>query len=135
MNLIPEIAKKLGVEIGEKFKVAEYKYYLFWFENENLMFMLNNNDALHLYANSKMWGDILAGKVNIIKLPWKPRIGDIYYCAYFRGTMDKCRTTNFMWNDHFIDFMNFKIGNCFKTEEEVQNHKQEIYDRLTKEKE
>lgn len=73
-NLIPEIARMLGVEIGEEFKIRG---------DDRTCFI--DLDGLHLDyhvaddEDNAMLHDILCGDTEIIKLPWKPKKGDIYY--------------------------------------------------------
>lgn len=77
-NLIPEIARMLGVELGEEFKVDKYDELTFKFAENMLMARADFKGA--------KWGityvvlsELLGGDVEIIKIPWKPKKGDIYY--------------------------------------------------------
>lgn len=71
-NLIPEIAHMLGVEIGEEFKIKGH---------DGLIYNLTDN-GLELTAvdgQKTKWFDhgalnsLLKGKMEIVKLPWKPK--------------------------------------------------------------
>lgn len=77
-NLIPKIVKMLGVELGEEFKVDKYDELTFKFAENMLMARADFKGA--------KWGityvvlsELLGGDVEIIKIPWKPKKGDIYY--------------------------------------------------------
>ena len=77
-NLIPEIAKMLGVELGEEFKIKGY---------DRLTYKLTDNglELATVDGQKTKWFDhgalnsLLKGKMEIVKLPWKPKKGDIYY--------------------------------------------------------
>lgn len=77
-NLIPEIAKMLGVDLGEEFKIKGY---------DGLTYKLTDN-GLELTAvdgQETKWFDhgalnsLLKGKMEIVKLPWKPGFEDEFY--------------------------------------------------------
>lgn len=77
-NLIPEIAKMLGVDLGEEFKIKGY---------DGLTYKLTDN-GLELTAvdgQKTKWFDrgalnsLLKGKMEIVKLPWKPGFEDEFY--------------------------------------------------------
>lgn len=74
-NLIPQIAKMLGVELGEEFKIIRGndmgKYY---FEDGKLY---KERDGLDLSAPT-MLIELIAGNAEIIKLPWKPQMFETY---------------------------------------------------------
>lgn len=73
-NLIPEIAKLLGVEIGEEFKINRYDDDVMAFKFTDNALMVNVSvKGVEWMAASVTLGDLLAGKLEIIKLPWKPR--------------------------------------------------------------
>lgn len=46
---------------------------------------------------------------------WKPEDGDKYYAICWSGRIDF-----YLWNSDSKDDLCFKLGNCFKTEEEAQ---------------
>lgn len=66
-NLIPLIAKELGVEIGEEFKISN-KPDVYKFTEDGLMGIRGNNT----YNIFSIFLKLIAGKENIIKLPQKP---------------------------------------------------------------
>lgn len=132
MNLIPEITKKLGVEIEEKFRLTCYKDFLFWFSKDDLMYQWKDGTCPS-QASGKMWKQALADGFDIIKLPWRPKQNGAYYYLYSAMvTQISPRIDCSYWAGDTNDYMRLKIGNCFKTEEEAENHKEEVFDRLTK---
>lgn len=77
-NLIPEIAKMLSIELGEEFKIKGF---------DGLTYKLTDN-GLELTAvdgQKTKWFDhgalnsLLKGKMEIVKLPWKPGFEDEFY--------------------------------------------------------
>lgn len=88
-NLIPEICKMLGVEIGEEFKIKGYEEWFYKFDNDRVLMFKHNDDVKMPVAPVSVYVAFLAllrGECEIIKLPWKPKKGDAYYTfEIFRG--------------------------------------------------
>ena len=130
MNLIPKIAEMLGVEIGEEFKVKTDK-----FTSETLFRITESGAECSVYGEDYYEADhmfcaILAGKYEIVKLPFEPKNGD----RYFRIFIDSDRGINVYsdtWLDWTTDYMCKYCGNVFRTESEAEAHKYEIYEKLT----
>lgn len=80
-NLIPEIARMLGVEIGEEFKVKGYGEVTYMLTNEGLMATDDDQEKEWTPANV-LFVALLTGTEEIVKLPWKPKKGDTYYTFY-----------------------------------------------------
>ena len=76
-NLIPEIAKMLGVELGEEFKIGNNSV-RFWFDLDGLHSEEFEIAGLTLYR-------LACGKAEIVKLPWKPKKGETYYTFELLG--------------------------------------------------
>ena len=81
-NLIPQIAQMLGVEIGEEFKVV-YKVVnktvfekICTFTKEG---MFVHEEGCSGKYDKNLLTDIICGKAEIVKLPWKPKKDDVYY--------------------------------------------------------
>ena len=80
-NLIPQIAKMLGVELDEEFKI-EGDNRTYWFDLDGL----HSGEYVVEDEDDAMLHDLLCGEVEIIKLPWKPKKGEYYYTFdIFRG--------------------------------------------------
>lgn len=80
-NLIPEIARMLGVEIGEEFKVkGAADWMLFHFEEHGLR-VRNVDEKVELSdgVDSALFERLLGGYLEIIKLPWKPKMYEEYW--------------------------------------------------------
>lgn len=81
-NLMPEVARMLGVKVGEKFKIKGHEGLTYRFNDDELIFNDDNNAKIYI-ASSVTFTGLLNGKVEIIKLPWKPKEGTEVYTFSF----------------------------------------------------
>lgn len=77
-NLIPEIAKMLGVELNEEFKVDKYDELTFKFA-ENMLMVRADFKGAKWGITYVVLSELLGGDVEIIKLPWNPEMYETYY--------------------------------------------------------
>ena len=79
-NLIPEIAKMLGVELGEKFKIKGEDELTYRFTVDGLKLITHDSgiEIAEISANVA-FAALVNGKDEIVKLPWKPKKGETYY--------------------------------------------------------
>jgi|GEM_PF-1311280 len=117
MNKMKEVAKISGVELGEPFNIVGDNYNPYKFTLEGL----TGSDG-NVYPISQH--DLLLGRLQIKKLPYKPKKNDAYYyvCAAGRVHQDN-------WDGYAVDYYNYNYGNCFRTKEEIA---QEDIDRILK---
>lgn len=133
-NLIPEIAKLLGVEMEEAFKIRRPDYevcengiYAF-FENEGLM---KKNEQGEFDNNSSIeFEDLCLGNYEIVKLPWEPKTRDIYWTMMFASD-EKPSAHRLVWSGDSVDFSKKALGMVYRTREEAEAHMSEDYERLT----
>ena len=123
-NLISEIAKLLGVEIGEKFIIENAEH--------NLQVVLVA-DGLHVTkddflgsSNSKLLQNVLCGLFEVKKLPWEPKVGEGYYFPDV-GT----KVTRRIWNNQTYDYALKSLGMVYRTKAEAEKHLAEDYEKLT----
>ncbi len=109
-NYMPEIAKMLGVEVGEIFKMTDYNS-LYRFTERGLEF---KGTAGWCLSERIEW--LLTGRNEILKLPWQPKEGDNYYHPasnfkdiYYAG-----------WGNTIFDIALKEAGMIFKTKEECE---------------
>ena len=125
-NLIPEICKKLGLEIGEKFKIDESGSGLltYMFENERLVYYYDCDKfheikPVHPYTFTML----ISGYYKVVKLPWVPKVGELYYTFIrdVRGytASDKLDFTWLKWRDSVAEIALFEMGWVYRTMEEV----------------
>ena len=118
--MIEKIANSLGLELEEEFKLGgtplKYK-----FTKECLMCQ----DMM----NFKLWrisvlmiNDML--KLTVVKLPWKPKIGDRYYTIILDSWGIRVSSLKYDDGPHDARLANLNI--MFKTEEEAQAKLEEL---------
>lgn len=111
-NLIPEICKMLGVEIGEKFKIKG--------DGHTYSIKL---DGLHSdqYAMEDDYAtllDLLCGEAGIVKMPWKPKKGDVYFTFVLMG--DKWGVGSLHWGGFPNEYGSLEKGWVYRTKEEAE---------------
>lgn len=82
-NLIPQIAHMLGVELGEEFKVKGDNELTYQFTDDGLKLTHNSGIEISGVSANVALVDLLNGKDEIIKLPWKPKEGTEVYTFSF----------------------------------------------------
>lgn len=120
-NLIPEIARMLGVEIGEEFKIKGYEEWFYKFDNDRGVMFKHNDDVKMPVAPVSVCVAFLAllrGKCEIIKLPWKPKKGEDYYT--FGGSDGSWRVSQQHWTCHPFDLALFEKGWVYRTRAEAE---------------
>lgn len=119
-NLIPEIAKMLGVELGEEFKIKGHKGLTYKFDNNELMFTYDKKSSNVSTTAHATFLALLRGETEIIKLPWKPKNGDVYY-TFVRTRIDcTCTLTSYKWDGCVADIALLKAGWVFRTRQEAE---------------
>lgn len=113
MNLIPFIAEKLGVKIGEKFKISGHDRNVYMFDDSCLV-SINNHEILIL--EDKDLADLVKGVKTITKIYFRPKIGEDY--IYIENV---CQNGYISTYGKFRDYERIKIGNCFKSRDEAEN--------------
>ena len=118
-NKIIEVAKLLGVEIGEVFFIREYpsdsKMYLKFTEN-GLERSLDKDSWAK--AAGWVWELIITGALKINKLPWKPREGEKYYVPRI-AIRPYDRHYWYYWDNSGVDIKRYDMGIVCKTPEEA----------------
>ena len=132
MGYMPKVAKMLGVEVGQTFKIKS------WLADapDDSVYKFTENDFCFYDEETGVWesslryADIINGNAFIIEIPFKPKSGEWYFMFMFCGG-DFCLAGT-QFNEYNIqDLTNVYCGNCFRTREEAQKHKVEIYEKLT----
>lgn len=121
-NLIPEIAKMLGVELGEEFKIKGYEEWFYKFDNDRVLMFKHNDDVKMSVAPVSVYVAFLAllrGECEIIKLPWKPKKGELYYSFGFRNC-PKWGVSQQNWGNHPCDYALLDKGWIYRTEKEAE---------------
>lgn len=114
-NYMQDVANILGVELGEEFNIKDSRVF-YKIGNKGLYYKFNTT----WYPSSNdLFVKLTMGKVEIIKLPWKPKVGDVYYRPRDYHTAFSEAVTDF-WRDTVNDFALKEAGMIFKTKEECE---------------
>ena len=118
-NLIPQIVQMLGVEIGEKFKIKGYNEPTYRFDADGLKASFDNFSKKEEGLANASLGSLLAGNLEIIKLPWKPNVGEEYYTfSTSAGKWIACRQR---WTNHPIDLALLDKGWVFHSKKGAED--------------
>ena len=117
-NLIPQIAQMLGVEIGEDFKIKGYIEPTYRFDADGLKASFDNFSKKEEGLANASLGSLLAGNLEIIKLPWKPKKGETYYT--FELLNGKWIVHLLWWIDSPNGYALLDKGWVYRTEAEAQ---------------
>lgn len=118
-NLIPEIAKMLGVEVGEGFEVKGYKGLTYQFTDDELIVYDNKNTETEYTTANMTLVSLLKGEREIVKLPWKPKIGDTYWTFYIND-VDLLDIDWYIWHKDVDDLARVKAGWAYRTVEDAE---------------
>lgn len=139
-NYMADVAKLLGVEPNEEFEVVipdetEHQPVRYQFNSNQFgcWETEGGNSGFHVHWNLLLM--ILCGQAYIKKLPWKPKPGEEYrFVSWYRENNKIwriCVGTTRYWKTCNIDCLRVDIGNCFKTYEEAEAAKYDVFKRLT----
>lgn len=121
-NLIPEIAKMLGVELGEAFKVKGDDELTYRFTNDGLVLIQTDGFGLELeladVAAKVALCSLLNGKDEIVKLPWKPKMFETY--RSFDIVYGKLVVCFLKWTGLPYQYALLDKGWVYRTKEEAQ---------------
>lgn len=131
MNYYKKIAEMLGVELGEEFNLKDNKtkniviprYKIT--QEEGLVYSVNRNE----FERSVSLMSIINGSYSIVKLPWKPKKGEVYW-YYSEAFQHACSSE---WRDSLCDLLYWKSGNFFKTKKEANEKGYAFWKELKKE--
>lgn len=130
MNLIPEICKLLGVGVREEFKLKFDKNTVY-----DQTFRFDESGGLE-YKDEYSWVQscktraVLTGELEVVKIPFKPEYGMLYYYAWGTKPPD-IRVACTTWFGCFADLERLHSGNCFCSEDEAEANKFKIYEKLS----
>ena len=125
-NLLAELAKLLGVELGEEFIIENAD------RKETVVLAM---DGFHVIQpnnvvgpdHGKLLSKVLQGLYAVKKIPWEPQEGDMYYVLNTRALFIE----SFMWDNGTFDYLAKNMGVIYRTKAEAEAHLAEDYERLT----
>ena len=126
-NYMADVAKMLGVEIGEEFNLKNCSAevvctHRFKLTMGGLCEFRDNTWVCH-----DTIGDLLTGEYEIVKLPWKPKKGEDYYYP----NVNEMSVDIYDWRGDIFDYAIKALGMCYRTKEEAEAHFAEDYKKLT----
>lgn len=120
-NLIPEICKMLGVELGEEFKVRS----IFGGSPNNKIYHFGTKELFYTHEKNQnkikdeyTLTELINGDCEIVKLPWQPKKGDVYYTFELLG--DKWVVRSLHWGGFPNEYAMLDKGWVYRTKEEAQ---------------
>ncbi len=129
-NIMIDVAALLGVELGESCKKrtnGKVMHCNFVHHEDGLSCILEGEEE-----NRRYWlEDLLTGKAEIVKLPWRPKKGELYYrwkCSDITGGQ-RWQIIGSEWDEDTYDIANLAMGNCFRTREEAEAHIDKVIKR------
>ena len=127
-NHMAEVAKIFGVELGESFKITSdtrgvyQNYYRF---SENNCFETSYDGVEWGTATVIVLRGILIGVARIIKLPWRPSRGDVYYMP---SVTSIGKYIKLFWTGSRNDEGSYQQGLVLRTKKEAVELAEEMLD-------
>ena len=124
-NYMPEVAKMLGLEIGEEFDIL-YKDGTatelgpFKFTNETILDC--DGDELQCWRLCCL----LTGEYTLQKRPWRPKDVEQFWLVKSDGNV----CSNHFYKNDANDLALLNMGNCFPTEEAAKAAKSEMLEKF-----
>lgn len=132
ISRMADVAKIFGIELNEEFKLKKHAE-IYKFTEEGLVYYLGDNRGWRIALVTL--NGLLRGEYEIEKLPWMPKEGENYYYVSWleEGNEWKIRAESEpeYWPAYDGDVLRVDIGNCFRTREEAEAQKYEVFKRLT----
>ena len=118
-NLIPEIARMLGVEIGEEFKIKGEEELTYRLDSDGLKLTHDSGIELAQISANVAFVDLVNGKDEIVKIPWKPKKGDAYFTFVIIG--DKWGVGSLHWDGFPNEYALLDKGWVYRSQAEAQS--------------
>ena len=128
-NYMAEVAKLLGVELGESFKITsdthgDYQNYYRFTEN-NCLETSDDGVEWKIIKAEVLLKRILMGDIRIIKLPWRPSRDDVYYMPSVTSTG---KYIKLFWTGSRNDEGSYQQGLVLRTKKEAIELAEEMLD-------
>lgn len=118
-NLIPQIAKMLGVELGEEFQVKGDDEMTYIFTDDGLKITYAGGIEISQISTNSAFVALVMGKEEIVKLPWKPKMYEEYWTF---GKLGKQWTVGTLsWKELPYEILLLSKGWVYRTQEEAKS--------------
>lgn len=128
-GIIEDILKLLNLEMGEKFEIKG-RDYTYKFIKDGLVYKIVQKEDGDWYYTLDTLEDLIYGNLEIIKLPWKPKMGEEYWYPSFMDG-DYLQAGKDVWCDNCYDYLFFNSGTVYRTKKECEEHLKEDYKKIT----
>ena len=122
-NHMKEVAKMLGVKIGEAFVCDNGFKYMFTEKGvvspPHVIWGVHMNGDFEEEHHVNVLMALLNGVRTIVPKPWKPAYHERYYSIGPGGVLEPGD-----WMNDFLDVALYKLGNCYRTVEEAEANKE-----------
>lgn len=117
-NLIPQIAKMLGVELGEEFQVKGDDEMTYIFTDDGLKITYAGGIEISQMSTNSAFVALVMGKEEIVKLPWKPKMYEEYWTF---GKLGKQWTVGTLsWKELPYEILLLSKGWVYRTRAEAK---------------
>lgn len=107
-----EVAKMLDVAVGEVFRIDEGAFILpKYYQFTEVGFLQSEDRVMWSTAKSADLFRLLVGFCSVVKLPWRPKVGDFYYVP--RPDLKELYTT-LRWEGTENDLHRYEHGLVYK---------------------
>lgn len=122
-NHMGEVAKLLGVEVGEEFEIKGEPDFKCTIYNDGLYVHPVKDDLCSLPSSEQVLSRLLEGAITIKCKPYMPKHEHLYWYVVIDGSITSCR-----WFGDHLDISNYKLGNCYRTKEEAEANRKKWID-------
>lgn len=133
MNYWKQFAEMLGLELEQEFVLTDVDgkrkdIFTYKITEDGIFYKLKiSND----WFKTELVDELLNGCIKAVPKPWKPKKGETYW--YYSSLIHFGVINSYVWNDDLTDLLFWKVGNCFKTDEEAETKGKEIMEQIKKE--
>ena len=111
-NYMSQVAKMLGVELGERFDINGFNE--FYFLDTDGLYSFNGT-----YCKcDEYFSKLLAGELTIKRKPWKPKRGETYWYVEKDGDVLEMEWHPCRYMSNHVN--RYKLGNCYRTQKEAE---------------
>lgn len=130
-NKMAGLAKLFDLELNEEFNIEGYSPN-YRFTEKGLEYLSNVQNQWYT-TSGKVLENLLLGVEKIIRKPFRPKDKEHYYYVawYFDQNWKLSVTKTYFTCTNSYDNLNRDSGNCFKTFEDAENAKYEVFKKLT----
>ena len=131
MSYWKQFAKMLGLELEQEFVLTDVDgnrkdIFTYKITEDGIFYKSKiSND----WFKTELVDTLLNGSIKAVPKQWKPKKGEMYW-FYLYGAKE---VIDSRWVDGTYDLLLWKVGNCFRTEEEAKTKGKEIIEQIHKE--